>query len=92
MSRERAVIQIPLSLAAELDRLAGPGQRSRFAVEVLQREVRRQRLLQIFENREPIWREEDHPELAQGAEAWVRQLRQEAEARFQRIQEQRNRD
>jgi hypothetical protein len=85
MSRQRAVIQIPSQLAAELDQLAGPGHRSEFAVEVLNREVQRRRLLKIFENKEPIWKDEDHPELAQGSEAWVRQLRQEAEDRFRRI-------
>ena len=87
MSRQRAVIQIPPHLAAELDQLAGPGHRSEFAVEVLNREVQRRRLLKIFENKEPIWKDEDHPELAQGADAWVRQMRQEAEDRFRRIQQ-----
>ncbi len=91
MKRQRAVIQIPLRLAAELDRIAGPGHRSEFAAEVLQREVQRTRLLKILENPEPIWKDEDHPELAQGAESWVRQLRQEAEMRFERLQEQRGR-
>jgi hypothetical protein len=87
MSRQRAVIQIPPHLAAELDQLAGPGHRSEFAVEVLNREVQRRRLLKIFENKEPIWKDEDHPELAQGSDAWVRQMRQEAEERFRRNQQ-----
>jgi hypothetical protein len=87
MSRQRAVIQIPPQLAAELDELAGTGHRSEFAVEVLNREVQRRRLLKIFENKEPIWKDEDHPELSQGSYAWVRQMRQEAEDRFRRIQQ-----
>jgi hypothetical protein len=39
------------------------------------REIRRRRLLAIFEQAEPIWKDEDHPELAAGADEWVRQLR-----------------
>jgi hypothetical protein len=35
-------------------------------------------------NPEPIWKSEDHPELAQGADVWVRKLRQENEERFVR--------
>jgi hypothetical protein len=39
------------------------------------REIRRRRLLAIFEQEEPIWKDEDHPELAAGADEWVGQLR-----------------
>ena len=92
MARPRAVIQIPLQLAAEIDQLAGRGHRSEFAIEVLDQEVKRRQLLKILENKEPLWKNEDHPELAQGAEAWVRQMRQEDEVRFQRIQQNRDRD
>ena len=87
MSRQRAIIQIPQQLAAELDQLAGPGHRSKFAVEVLQKEVQRKRLMKILENQEPIWKDEDHPELEQGSDEWVRQMRQESETRFQRLQQ-----
>jgi hypothetical protein len=38
-------------------------------------EVNRRRLLQLLNSADPIWKEEDHPELADGAEAWVRRLR-----------------
>ncbi len=85
MSRQRAIIQIPQQLAAELDQLAGPGHRSKFAVEVLQREVQRKRLIKIFESKEAIWKNEDHPELKQGADEWVRQMRQESESRLLKL-------
>jgi predicted transcriptional regulator len=39
MARHRAIIEIPPELAGELDRLAGRGNRSSFAADVLQREV-----------------------------------------------------
>ena len=56
-----------------------------------QREARRQRLLELFKLKEPIWKDEDHPELKDGAAAWVRKMRAENEARFERIQKQRER-
>jgi hypothetical protein len=31
------------------------------------------------------WKEQDHPELKQGAAKWVRKLRQESERRFQKV-------
>ena len=85
MSRQRAIIQIPQQLAAELDELAGSGHRSQFAVEVLQREVQRKRLIKLFESKEPIWKDEDHPELENGADQWVRQMRRESETRLPRL-------
>ena len=44
----------------------------------------REQLLEILRSAEPIWKDEDHPDLAEG-EAWVRKLRQESEDRFRRL-------
>ena len=82
MARARAIIQIPPRLAHEMDRIAGSRRRSEFATAVLEREVRRNRLLQLFKNPEPIWKDRDHPELGHGTEAWVRSLREESEGRL----------
>lgn len=86
MPRERTIIQIPKALAADLDQLAGPGHRSEFAAQVLMREVRRQKLLKfLVENRgKPIWRDEDHPEFADGTDAWVKSVREGWETRLNR--------
>jgi hypothetical protein len=48
-------------------------------------ESKRRRLLQLLKQKEPIWKDADHPELQAGA---VRKLRAESEARFERIQQQ----
>jgi hypothetical protein len=56
-----------------------------------QSEEKRLRLLELFKRKEPIWKDEDHPELKDGASAWVRQTRALDEIRFQRIQKRRNR-
>jgi molybdopterin synthase catalytic subunit len=53
--------------------------------------TKRELLLDLFKRKEPIWKDEDHPELKDGAAAWIRKMRAEGEARFQRIQKQRDR-
>ena len=37
----------------------------------------------MFKRQEPIRKDEDHPELPDGAAEWVRKMRAEAEARFE---------
>jgi hypothetical protein len=38
-------------------------------------ELRKQKLLRFLESKEPVWRDEDHPELKDGAAEWVRKIR-----------------
>ncbi len=85
MSRIRTLVQVPPDVVKDIDALVGPRKRSAFLIELARREIKRQRLLRVFDDTEPIWKDEDHPELAQGADAWVRQMRAEAEARFQSV-------
>ncbi len=77
--RKRAHVFLPDDLLAAVDALVGPRGRSAFLTEVIGEAVQRRRLLQIHSDPEPIWKDEDHPELAQGSEAWVRQMRAEDE-------------
>lgn len=81
MPRLRAIVQIPPQLAAAVDKIAGPRRRSEFATEVLEREIRRLRLLHVLENPEPLWKDKEHPELNRGTNAWVRKIRRESERR-----------
>ena len=53
-------------------------------------EAKRKRRLELLQSKEPLWRDEDHPELKDGAAAWVRKSREEWEARFEKVQKQRN--
>jgi hypothetical protein len=76
---------LPKELVAEIDLLVGPRGRSGFLAEVARAEVRKRKLLAILERKEPIWKEEDHPELKDGAYAWVRSMRDENERRMERI-------
>jgi hypothetical protein len=56
-----------------------------------QSELKRQRLLELFKLKEPIWKDKDHPELKDGAAAWIRKMRALDEVRFQKIQMRRDR-
>lgn len=83
MHTKRAHVVLPEDLLAEIDDLVGQRGRSAFLVEVLRLEVSRRRLLQILRDPEPIWKDEDHPELREGAAAWVRKMRDEDERLLQ---------
>ncbi len=43
--------------------------------------ARRKKLLRFLESDAHAWKDADHPELAHGVAAWVRELRQEGEAK-----------
>jgi hypothetical protein len=81
MSTHRAHILLPDDLLQEIDALVGPRGRSSFLVETARNEVRRRKLLQFLEGKNPAWKDEDHPELAHGSASWVRKLRKENETR-----------
>src|SRR5271154_2984008 len=81
MSTRRAHVLLPEDLLREIDALVGPRGRSSFLVETARLEVRRQKLLHFLESKEPAWKNKDHPELVDGAAAWVRKLRKENETR-----------
>jgi hypothetical protein len=76
---KRAHILLPDDLLRDIDSLVGPRGRSAFLVETARNEVRRHRLLQFLESKDPAWKDQDHPELADGSGKWVRKLRAESE-------------
>jgi len=91
-STKRAHIVLPEELVQEIDKIAGSRGRSAFLADLAKREIKRQQLLELFKSKEAIWKDEDHLELKDGAAAWVRKMRAENEARFEKIEEQRNRE
>jgi hypothetical protein len=86
MSTRRAHVVLPEDLVREIDRAVGARKRSAFLADLARRELKRRRLLAILARPDPIWKDEDHPELANSSDAWVAGLRTEAEDRFQRTQ------
>jgi len=82
MATVRAHVVMPEKLAKEIDALVGPRGRSAFLVETAEKEIKRRKLLAILESDEPIWKDENHPDLAEmGTAEWVRSLRNEPSAR-----------
>ncbi len=80
-----SVIKIPEELAHELDKFAGAVHKPRaaYAVEVLWRDVRRNKQREALNLSAGAWSSADHPELAQGGAAYVEQIRAEPDERFE---------
>lgn len=79
-----SVIKIPAELAQELDRLAGAEHKPRttYVVDVLWRDVKRNKQRQALKLSAGAWNPADHPELAQGGAARVERIRSERDSRF----------
>ena len=80
-----SVIKIPEELAHELDRLAGAEHKPRtaYVVDVLWRDVRRNKQREALKLSAGAWKPHDHPELAKGGAAYVEQIRSEPDERFE---------
>ena len=79
------VIKIPESLAHELDQLAEAEHKRRttYVVDVLWRDVKRNKQRQALKLSAGAWSPDQHPELAQGGEAYVEKIRSEPDERFE---------
>jgi len=79
------VIKIPEELAHELDRLAGVEHKRRtaYAIDVLWRDVRRNKQREALKLSSGAWNPDHHPELAQGGAAYVETIRSEPDERFE---------
>lgn len=75
MGSHRAHVVLPDELVKQIDALVGPRGRNAFLVETAQAELKKRRLLEFLRSDEVIWKDEDHPELANGTEAWVQEMR-----------------
>jgi len=74
MATQRTHVVLPEDLVREIDAAVGPRGRSAFLEETARAELRRRWLLNYLDKGEPIWKDEDHPELANGVDAWRRSL------------------
>jgi hypothetical protein len=87
---KRAHVVLSEDLVREIDKIAGARGRSAFLADLAEREIKRQQLLNMFKREEPIWEDEDHPELEHGAAAWVRKIRAENDDRLEKIDKRRD--
>ena len=89
MRKPRTLVPIPAHLAAAIDKLAGQRQRARFIVELLERELRRREQRDALGEAAGSWDDKDHPELAEGGDKWIREMRRGSIERLDKIERQR---
>lgn len=80
-----------MDVVADIDKLVGKRGRSAFLTEIARDEIQRRRQREALREVAGAWKDEDHPELKEGAEAWVRTIRAESEGRFREIERQHDR-
>ena len=90
VSSIRTHVFLPEDLVREIDALVGPRGRSAFIVETARDAVRRKRLLEFLESKEPVWKDEDHPEVANGSAEWVHKMRRESDRASRRRRKRRS--
>ena len=79
------MVPIPQRIAAGIDKIVGQKHRARSIVEVLEAELQRCEQLAALEGAAKCWKDENHPELANGSEAFIRELRDRATHRLEEI-------
>jgi hypothetical protein len=79
------IIKIPESLAHELDQLAEAEHKRRtpYVVDLLWRDVKRNKQRQALRLSSGAWNPDHHPELAQGGAAHIEKIRSEPDERFE---------
>lgn len=85
----RAHVILPVDVVADIDKLVGKRGRSAFLTELAQREIKLRRQREVLQETAGAWKAEDHPELAQGAAAWVSQIRSLDSQRFEELERRR---
>ncbi|MBU0511736.1 MAG: hypothetical protein KKD28_01810 [Chloroflexi bacterium] len=77
VEKERLNLYLPKSLVEELRARVPARERTQFIADVLERELRRIRLKAAIEASAGAWKDEDHPEMATGADIdrWIEEQR-----------------
>lgn len=71
----QANFMLPDDLLNELKQLVGQRQQSRFVAEALRKELLRERMKSALKTSFGAWKAEDHPELSDGVDKYVRNQR-----------------
>ncbi len=72
---KQANFLLPEDLLEELKKTVSKKQQSKVVADALRRELKRMKLGRALETSFGAWKDEDHPELKGGTEAFVRKLR-----------------
>jgi hypothetical protein len=89
MLRQRVMVPYPPDVIAEIDKIVSNGKRTAFLVELARREIKLNRQKNALRAAVGAWKAEDHPELAEGAARWIREIRQESVKRYEKIERRR---
>ena len=81
-TKKRTHVVVPEELIREVDRLSGKRKRSQFITQAIKREIQRLNYIMAVKETAGTWETEDHPELKDGSETWVRKLRDEDKKRL----------
>jgi len=84
-TKKRTHVVVPEELVKEIDRISGKRKRSQFITQAVRKEIRRLKFLQAVKETAGAWKDEDHPELKEGVDKWVRGLRGEDDKRLKEI-------
>jgi len=71
----QANFMIPDDLLNDLKQLVGMRQQSRFVAEAIRKELQREKMKNALKNSFGAWKDEDHPELKDGVDHYVRSQR-----------------
>ncbi len=80
---KQANFTLPEELLQDLRRQVPKGEQSKIVAEALRKELLRLRFLRAMDNAFGAWKPEDHPELEEGTERFVRRLRHSSRANEQ---------
>jgi hypothetical protein len=87
MQRQDVMVPYPPDVIAEIDKIVDGGTRTDFLVELARREIKLHRRLEALRAATGAWKSDDHPELADGAADWVREIREESKRRYEEIEQ-----
>ena len=82
--RRRAPVVLPVD-----DKLVGKRDCGTFLTELAQRDIKLRRQREALRETAGAWKDENHPELSQGAAAWVREVRSLEPRRFEELEQRR---
>jgi hypothetical protein len=89
MQPQQILVPYPADVIAEIDKIVDSGTRTDFLVELARREIKLRRQMEALRAATGAWKSEDHPELANGAAEWVREIREESKRRYEEIEQHR---
>lgn len=81
MSTKQANFLLPEDLLEELKKTVSKRQQSKIVADALRRELKRIRLEKSLRESFGAWKDEDHPELKEGTEAYVRRMRKSSRSK-----------